>query len=125
MSFFSAATEAFESTQGINVNPSTSALIAEIDSTALLVKGGGQNFQVTWIVGGSTAAIYQLEQCLSTGLDMSTAGRSQTNVVCPKDQSAQYMTKNKIRSGDRLRVRMNAAQASANMLAKIIAEPLE
>lgn len=126
MSFFTPGTPSINSTQGVAANPSTSVLVAELDSTQLaVVRAGGQNFQVTWIVGGSTAVVWRLEQCLSTGLDMSTAGRDSHIVYTPINQSGQYMTKQRLEVGDRLRVRVDAALAAANVAATIIAEPLD
>lgn len=123
MSFFTPGSKAIASTAAPASNPSTSALIAEVDSTQLLdVKQ--QNVQVSWIVGCSTANTLQLEHCLSTGLG-STAIRDVTYVLVPKDQSGQYMTKHYVTAGDRFRVRTNVALASANAMAKILVEPLD
>lgn len=126
MSFFTPGTPSVSSTQGLATNPSTSVLIAEIDSTQLaIVSAGGSNYQVTWLVGGSTIVTWQLEQCLSTGLDMSTAGRDLIYAWSPLNQTAQYVTKHRLEKGDRLRVRVNASLAAAVVAAKIIAEPLD
>lgn len=129
MSFFSPGSKAVFSTQGIASNPSTATLVAEIDSTAInrIVPTGsaGVNCQVAWIVGCSTASIWQLEQATSTGLDMSTAGVAQVNVIVAKDQSAQFMTKHFVQTGHRFRARPNAGQASANAMVTIVVEPLD
>lgn len=125
MSFFTPGTPAIASTQGLTTNPSTSSIVAEIDSTQLaLVKRGGQNFQVTWIAGGSTIVTWQFEQCLSTGLDMSTAGRDLTFALTPTGQSGQYITKLRLEPGDRLRARVQTG-LTAVVAAKIFAEPID
>lgn len=133
MSFFTLGTPTISSTSGLATNPSTSTIIAEIDSTQLarhIVQDGGANFQVTWIVGGATNAVWQLEQCLSTGLDISTSAstgsdaNALTFAYTPTNQSAQYITKHRLIRGDRLRVRVNAAIGAGVVGAKILAEPL-
>lgn len=126
MSFFATANPTVESTAlGVTSNPSTATLLAEIDSTQMPVIRGGQRMGVTWIVGvQSTLCTFLLEQALSTGLDMSTAGRSQTVVEVSSGQSAQFFTKHTVEQGDRFRVRVNSSfTGGAN--AKIIAEYLD
>jgi hypothetical protein len=54
---------------------------------------------------------------------MSTAGRDQTVVMVSSGQSAQFVTKHNVESGDRFRVRVNSSFTGA-AAAKIIAEPL-
>lgn len=127
MGFFSPGTPSISSTQGMNTNPSTSALIAEVDSTQLapFVSPAGTNVQVTWIVGGSTIVTWQLEQALSTGLDMSTAGRSLIFAWTPTNQTSQFMTKHRAERGDRFRARTNAGIAAGVVAATIIIEPLD
>jgi hypothetical protein len=111
-------------TLGESVNPTTSALLAEIDSTALYARAGGTPYQVTWIVGGnSTGLVWALEQCLSTGLAMSTAGRAQTVAYSAIGQSAQFVTRHTVEVGDRLRARL-LSTFTGSAAAKIIAEPL-
>ncbi len=112
------------STSGVAGNPSTSTLLAELDSTRLGTVDfrTGKNFQVSWIVGASTIATYRLEHCLSTGLG-STAIRDVTLVQVPANQSGQYMLSYKLEPNDRLRVRANAG-FTGNGVAKIAAEPM-
>lgn len=125
MSWHTFGTPVVTSTTGLTTNPSTSDLLAEIDSTQLnRIPAGGQNFGVTWIVGGSTNITFQLEHALSTGLG-STAWRDQTLLFTPTNQSAQYVTKLRLEVGDRLRVRVNAGIAAGTAAAKIVAEPLD
>ena len=83
---------------------------------------GGSVYQVSWLVGASTAAIWQLEQCLSTGLG-STAVRDVTFVQTPAGQSGQYVLSYKLQKGDRLRARLQAAITGAASC-KISAEPM-
>lgn len=113
------------STAGIATNPSTSVMIAEVDSTQLsILRAGGHNCQVTWVLGASTLAIWQLEQTLSTGIDISTSGRDLIFVQTPTGQSGQYVTKHRIVSGDRLRARLQTAITGV-ATAKIQVEPLD
>lgn len=108
---------------GIVVNPSTSDLIAEIDSTQLTkVLIGGQCFMVNWIIGASTNATWQLEQATSTSL-ASAAVSDRTYVQTPSGQSGQYQLTYKLEKGDRLRCRLNTA-ITGFATAKISAEPL-
>lgn len=130
MAYFTPGTPAVASTQAIAANPSTSTLIAEIDSTALsnhIVSQNGGNFMVTWILGGSTLSFWQCEAATSTAL-----GASVNTPACPvlwpmtaTNQSAQFMTKMRLERGHRLRARVQTALGAANMSATIIAEPLD
>ena len=109
---------------GVTANPSTTALLAEIDST---VVDGFVNaravVQATWLVGGSTGATWVLEQALSTGLNMSTAGRAQAVVFTPANQTGEYVTRHNVERGDRFRCRHLSSQ-TGNFAAHIILEPL-
>ena len=108
---------------GFVSNPSTSDLVAEIDSTQLAtILSGGQSFMVTWVLGGSTTLTWRLEQVLSTGLG-STAVRDLTLLTTPTGQSGQYTWTYKLEKGDRLRALLNSS-VTATAYAKIIAEPL-
>ena len=111
------------STGGLETNPSTDTLIAEIDSTQLgAVLSGGSVYQVSWLVGASTNAVWQFEHCLSTGLG-STAIRDQAFVQTPAGQSGQYVLSYKLQKGDRLRARLQAAITGV-ATCKISAEPM-
>ena len=127
MSFFGWGTKSINSTTlGVTTNPPTSGLLAEIafNSSMATARAGGIPMQVSWIVGTQTTlATFQLEQALSTGLDMSTAGRDQTIVMVSSGQSAQFVTKHTVEVGDRFRVRLNSS-ITGGAAAKIIAEPL-
>lgn len=111
------------STGGLETNPSTATLVAEIDSTQLgAVLAGGSVYQVIWVVGASTTATWQLEQCSSTGLG-STAVRDLTYVQTPAGQSGQYVLSYKLQKGDRLRARLQTGITGV-ATAKIAAEPM-
>ena len=108
---------------GLVVNPSTSDLVAEIDSTQLArILVGGQSYMVNWIIGCSTNATWQLEQATSTSL-AAAAVSDRTYVQTPSGQSGQYQLTYKLEKGDRLRCRLNAA-VTGFATAKISAEPL-
>ena len=123
---FGEANRVLESTTlNVVANPDTATIVAEISSANLTVRGGGERYQVTWVVGGSTAVIWLLEQAQSTNLDMSSVGtyRSQIVAVTPTNQSAQFVTRHNVYQGDLLRCRVQSS-LTANVSAKIIAEPM-
>lgn len=104
-------------------DPSTATLIAEIDSTQFDAQSSRTTgYRVTWIVGASTTAQFQLEHALSTGLG-STALRDRVTVFTASNQSGQFVTTVKREAGDRLRVRV-AVALTATVNAKISAEAL-
>lgn len=108
---------------GIVNNPSTSDLIAEIDSTQLgSVLAAGSLFQVSYLLGGSTTVVWSVEQCSSTGLG-STAVRDLTNICTPANQTGQYILTYKLEKGDRIRARVQSA-FTGYATAKISAEPM-
>jgi hypothetical protein len=104
---------------------STTALLAEIDSTVLgtaaLTEGRSITAHVTWTIGGSSNWAMVLEQALSTGLG-STAIRRVTGVYGLAMQSQQFETRHVLQKDDRLRVRATSTLTSA--FATIQAEPL-
>lgn len=107
---------------GIETNPSTTTLIAEVDSTQLAtVLQGGSVYQVSWLVGASTNVIWQLEQAAST--DLTIAPRDLTYVQTPSGQTGQYILSYKLQKGDRLRARLNAGITGV-ATCKISAEPM-
>lgn len=129
MSFYAEGNPPVNSTTGLSpvVNPSTSSLIAEVDSTqlgtAFLTAGQKRQFRVTWLVGATTNATFQLEQVESTALISST---NPTTVIAysPTNQSAQYITNHDLIQNSRLRVRLNSTftgSASAYIQAEAIA----
>ncbi len=107
---------------GLETNPSTSTLIAEIDSTQLAqVLSGGSVYQVSWLVGASTNVTWLLEQASST--DLSVAVRDLSYVQTPSGQTGQYILSYKLQKGDRLRARLLAG-ITGTATAKISAEPM-
>lgn len=108
---------------GIETNPSSATLIAEIDSTQLAnVLKGGSLHQVTWVLGASTNATWMVEQASSTSLSTS-AIRDRTYIQTPSNQSGQYILTYKLEKGDRLRARIEGGVTGV-ATAKISAEPL-
>lgn len=106
---------------GLETNPSTSTLIAEIDSTQLAtIIAGGSMHLVTWVVGASTNAIWQLEQASDTSF---TSMRKVSYVQTPANQSGQYQFTYKLERGDRLRARLQTGITGV-ATAQITAEPL-
>lgn len=110
---------------GFETNPSTATLVAELDSTQLAqVLSAGALYQVTWIVGASTNAIWQLEYATSTNLDITaTTTKDVTYVQTPSGQSGQYILSYQLKQGARLRARLQSA-ITGIATAKISAEPL-
>ena len=105
---------------GVTTNPSTSDLIAEIDSTQLAqVLSGGSLYQVSFVLGASTSTMWKIEQAFSTNL---ADVRDLTNILTPANQSGQYILTYKLQQGDRLRARCEAFTGFAT--AKISAEPM-
>lgn len=104
---------------GTVANPSTASLIAEIDSTQLQIITGSSVFEprghavpvrLAATLGGSTILDWRLEQCLSTGLDMSTAGRVLIpSIFTPTGQSGFYTYTLMVEPGDRIRARLNSS----------------
>lgn len=122
MGWYDAGNPPITSTQTPNTNPSTSALIAELDSTELGTKDyvAGQSglFRVTWIIGGDTSATWQLEHAASTALSDSTRTLW---VKTPTGQSGQFVTNHNLGPNHRLRARINST-ATATYVATIQAE---
>jgi len=123
--------DGFSSGAGADIvsNPSTSAILAEIDSTKLHagLYGGAstqlhRTFQVTWRVGASSNANFRLEAAPSTAL-ASTSVRRREIVFTPPNQTAQYTDYWTLQSGDRLRVLVNSS-FTGNVFAAISAVPL-
>ena len=122
---------AFSSDVGSAVvsNPTSTTLLAEIDSTKLhsgLYGGTSTNlhrtFQVTCKVGASSNGSFLLEAAPSTAL-ASTAVRRRVVIFSPPNQTAQYTDYWTLQSGDRLRV-LVASTFTGNTFAEISAVPL-
>lgn len=124
MSWYDAGNRPINSTHAQPVGaPSTSTLIAELDSTQLgtvhYTPGHQMNHRVTWLVGASTSAVFKLEHAGSTAegdiLD-------RAYVWTPSAQSGQYIFNVRLGKDSRLRVRMDSSAATAT--AFIQSEPL-
>lgn len=106
-------------------NPSTTTLVAEIDSTQLgtqnLVAGQAKNFRVSWLVGADTNVTWQLETCSSTLL---AAGVDILFVKTPSNQTGQYVTNHQLLKDYRIRARMQVAVGAGSATASIQAEPV-
>ena len=113
------------STTTPQANPSTSTLLAELDSTQLgtknFIAGQSQGFRVTWIIGGDTVCAWQLEQCASTALN---AGTVTFYPRTPVNQHSQFVTTHVLELNHRLRARLASSNAGAAVHASIMAEPL-
>jgi hypothetical protein len=95
---------------------STTALIAEIDSTVLgtaqFKTGQSKLAHVTWVVGGTSNAQFLLEHALSTGL-ASTGVRKAMGVYTLHMQSQEFRSRLVLQKDDRLRVRCASTLTSA------------
>lgn len=87
----------YSTTAASGADPSTGTLCAQRENLQNAV------YEVRYVVGGSTGAIWRLEHALSTGLG-STAIRHQTVVFTGSNQSAEYVLTYAAESGDRFRV---------------------
>jgi len=113
---------------GLVSNPSTSTLIAEIDSTQLgtvnFRTGMHQVLQCTWIIGADTNATWQLEVANSTSLTAAPSSAvDMVFVKTPSGQSGQYVTTHKVGPNARARARVNST-FTGSAVASIIAEYL-
>src|SRR3990167_3976649 len=95
------------STTAPSSDPSTTALIAEVDSTQLGSTSwpNGKPVKVHWIVGASTVANWRLEHALSTSIS-STGARDVLGVLTPVNQSAEHVGVYMCEPGDRFRIRV-------------------
>ncbi len=125
MAWRDAGNQAVESSVlAVTSNPTTSALLAEIDATQLGSTAWPRHreYMVTWVCGASSLASFRLDQALSTGLG-STAIRSRTVVFTGANQSAQFVLPYTLEPSDRLRVTVDSS-FTGNAFVKIKAEPL-
>lgn len=103
--------------------PSTSTLLAELDSTQLGTKdfraSQSRLYRVNWILGADTNVTWQCESATDTSLG------SGVDIFFPKTpsgQSAQYVTSHSLTRDMRLRARLFST--GANGAAYISAEPV-
>ena len=112
--------------EGTTNNPSSSALLAEIDSTQLgtvnLIGNQTKNFRVTWLLGCDTNATFLCEVVNSTVVPP-TQG-DQIVIRTPVNQSGQYMTNHAVPQNGRIRVRSANNISAGNAYVTIQAEPV-
>lgn len=103
--------------------PSTSTLLAELDSTQLgtvnLVAGQSQIFQVTYVLGADTNVTWQAGTCASTALN---SGVDEFYPKTPTGQSGQYVMQHTLEKDQRIRARLFST--GANAAAYLSAVPL-
>lgn len=116
--------QAINSTFAVTSSPSTSTLIAELDSTQLgtkdFVTGQSRNYAVSYVLGGDTNTKWQVGVCTSTALN---AGVDEFFPVTPTFQSAQYQIQHTLGPNYRIRARVTSSHAGA-IHAYISAVPL-
>lgn len=103
--------------------PSTSTLLAELDSTQLGTASFGAKqiriFQVTYVLGADTNVTWQVGTCASTALN---AGVDEFYPKTPTGQSGQYVMQHVLEKDYRIRARMFSTGAGG--AAYISAVPL-
>lgn len=105
MAFFVAGNIPIDSTQGAATDPSSAALLAELDSTNF---GPGSTrrqdrlYAVSIYLGGSTAALWVVEQATSTALNSFTV---QKRFRTASNQHSQFVAVFNLEGDDRIRVR--------------------
>lgn len=100
------------STAGTATNPSTTTIIAELDSTQLLTINRGGIYQFNLWVGSDTAAVWWAEHCVSTGLG-SSAITKRTILRTASGQHSQFVLRHKLEQNDRFRVRVGSTSQMA------------
>lgn len=128
MSFFGWGNRGIESTTvGLQANPSTTTLLAEVDvnGTNASAAAGGQTWGVMWQLGNLTTVVtFLCDHALSTGT-ASTDIVNQMVVPMSSANSAQFYTKHTVESSHATRFRVRiASSVTGSVSAKIIAEPL-
>jgi hypothetical protein len=116
MGFRDAGNPPLLSTQAAGSDPTTSAILAEITGLQ------NRNYEVRFLVGASTGAVYVLELALSSGVS-STSFRNETRVFTASNQTSEYVLSYRAEENDRLRVRVGSSFTGA-YAAKIQAEAL-
>ena len=88
---------AYSTTAATTTDPSTAALVAELQATQ------DDLYEVRFVVGASTGAIWRLEHANSTSL-ASGGIRQQTVVFTGSNQSAEFILSYKAEAGDIFRI---------------------
>lgn len=123
MAFFVPGDGPINSTQGTATDPSTSALIAQLDSTQLYSSNRGGIYHVSAWPGGSTNGVFVLEHVTSTGLTSTSIVESHT-LRTFAGVTPQYVRKFQLEKGHFLRVRMSTT-FTGDFECKLQAERLE
>jgi hypothetical protein len=108
MAFFAVYNPPVDSTAAAATDPSSVALIAELDSTNFLnqvSRRGDRLYSVNIWVGGSTAALWVVEHATSTNI-ASSAVTTALRVRTASNQHSQFVKVFKLGPDDRIRVRL-------------------
>lgn len=123
MAYFDWGNKPIFSTQAPTAAPSTTTLVAELDSTQLgtasFAASQSRQYRITLIAGCDTNAAWQFERAASTAV-----GSAVETVWfrSPSNQSGQYVFDMHLEKDQRLRLRMASTGANAN--GYIQAQPL-
>lgn len=124
MSFFLAGNVPINSTFAPVTDPSTTTLLAELDSSNFsnsTTPGQSRIYQVNAYLGGSTGAYWVVESATSTAI---AAGVDKFNVRTASGQTSQFVFRFKLTAvTDRIRVRQ-VSSASGVFDAKLSAEEI-
>lgn len=108
MAYFVTGDPPVFSTATTATNPSTTTLLAELDSTQLLTINRGGIYHVNVWMGSDTNVLLHLEHVLSTGIG-STAIRDRVELRSAGTQTSQFQIRFKLEQNDRIRVRPSSA----------------
>lgn len=122
MSFFAPGNGPITSTAGIASNPSTTTILAELDSTNFASSGKARLYTVNCWLGGSTGGLWTLELATSPNVD-STSIVEQTTIWTGSGQTSQFVKKFKVEGSQRIRVR-HLSSVTGSFAAKLQAEEL-
>lgn len=115
MAWHSLGGRPINSTTSIISAGSTSTLYAELDSTVLgtafYTGDRSQLWQVTYVMGADTNAIWQCGPCTSTALG---SGVDEFFVKTPTAQSGQYVVQHELKKDYRLRIRQQSSAAGGS-----------
>jgi hypothetical protein len=121
MSFYAPGGRPITSTDAPATDPSTTAILAELDSTSFGSTRGGRHYAVNVYLGGSTACTFIVEHATSTNIASSAA--SESHLFWSGGPTAQYVKRFVLNGSDRIRVRQPTAVAGT-FHAKLQAEEI-
>jgi oligoribonuclease NrnB/cAMP/cGMP phosphodiesterase (DHH superfamily) len=110
MGRYAAGSAPINSTAGAATDPSTSAILAELDSTNFQSSRNGRIYAVDIWIGGSTSQVWQLEVASSPNVD-STSILERTTLRNGSGITHQYVKKFKLDGHQRIRLRQPTAVA--------------